>query len=666
MKNNKIKIYGNFKNNIILVLLVLGGIFNDLVLRAFTIGGVFKLKPIITSVSMILIISILALFLSYKNRNYVYIILSAVFSFLSAANYLYYTHFNSFISVTLFNQAKQLGKMKNSITETLDLKVLIFAIPTVLLIIAFKRLNKKGYFETSEVRVSKRQIIRPFIVGTVMLLMVSLTLTSSDFSRLKKQWNRSYLVEQLGIYSYATADIVKSAFVPKPTKVNPEDFNEALKNLVEENNNSKIENEYTGILKGKDIYVIHYESAQTFAMDLSFGDGEVTPFLNKLSKEGLYFNNFYPQHSIGTSSDSEFTFNTSLYPINNGTVFIDHSGKEFESIQKLLNEKDYYTMSMHGNNGDFWNRDIMHENLGYQEFVSKDSYEIDEEVGLGISDESFYKQSVQKIKKIKKIKEEKSKPIMATLISLSNHYPFDDLDVYGEFDTGYLEGTDISNYLKSYNYADRSLKVFVEEMDREGLLENAVILIYGDHHAKISTEDYEKIYNYDEASDTTLAKDDPNYIKVNNAYLKQVRKTPLVIWSKDKSLAKTVEEPIGMIDVMPTISNMLGVFNPYQMGRDIFNVEENTVAFPDGSYIDKDYYYSSSTSELYDIKTNELLSMEDLDRDITPEISKIEQRLDLSSNIINNDLIRYYKKALKDEKIKTKVIDGKEIEILSE
>ncbi|OLS03438.1 LTA synthase family protein [Tissierella creatinophila] len=663
MENKKRKVYGNFKNNIILVLLVLGGIFNDLVLRALTIGGVFKLKPIVTSISMILIISILALFLSYKNRNYVYIILSGVFSFLSAANYLYYTHFNSFISVTLFNQAKQLGKMKNSVTETLDIKVLLFVIPTVLLIIAFKRLKKKGYFEKPEGKVCKRQVIRPFVLGTVMLLMVSLTLTSSDFSRLKKQWNRSYLVEELGIYSYATADIVKSAFVPKPTKVNPGDFNEALKGLVDENNSSRIENEYTGILEGKDIYVIHYESAQNFAMDLSFGDGEVTPFLNKLSKEGLFFNNFYPQHSIGTSSDSEFTFNTSLYPINNGTVFIDHSNKEYESIQKLLNEKDYYTMSMHGNNGDFWNRDIMHENLGYQEFVSKDSYEIDEEVGLGLSDESFYKQSVQKIKKIK---EEKKKPIMAKLISLSNHYPFDDLKTYGEFDTGYLEGSDISNYLKSFNYADKSLQVFVEEMDKEGLLENAVILIYGDHHAKISTEDYEKIYNYDKDTDTVLAKDDPNYIKVNNSYLKQVRKTPLIIWSKDGSLAKKVEEPIGMVDVLPTISNMLGVFNPYQMGKDIFNVEENTVAFPDGSFIDKDYYYSSSTSELYDIKTNELLVREDLDEDITPVIERIEQRLELSSNIINNDLIKYYKEFLKNETTKTKVIDGKEIEILSE
>ena len=656
-------IIDNFKNNILLVFLVLGGIFNDLILRAFTIGGVFKLKPIITSVSMILIISILALFLSYKNRNYVYLILSGIFSTLSAANYLYYTHFNSFISVTFLNQTKQLAKMKNSVTQTLDLKVFVFAIPTIGLIYAFKKLKKKGYFEKKVNPTSKREVVRPFILGTVMLLMVSLTLTSTDLSRLQKQWNRSYLVEQLGIYSYATADIVKSAMVQKPEKVDPEQFTFQMDKLVEENKEKKQENEYTDILKGKDLYVIHYESAQNFAMDLEFADGQVTPFLNKMSEEGLFFNNFYPQHSIGTSSDSEFTFNTSLFPINNATVFIDHSGKEFQTIQKLLNEEDYYTLSMHGNNGDFWNRDVMYETLGYNDFISKSDYEIDEVVGLGLSDESFYKQSVQKLKKIK---EEKQKPIFSKIISLSHHYPFDDLDKYGDFDTGFLEGTDISNYLKSLNYADRSLEVFVEELDKEGMLDNAAILLYGDHHAKISTSDYEKIYNHVPETGETLEKTDPDYMKINKAYLKQVRKTPLVLWTKDGSLARKVEEPIGMIDVLPTLSNMLDIYNPYALGSDIFNVEGNKIMFPDGSFLDKDVYFSSSNSEFYDMETNEEQEIEELslklNRNFEEEITEIEDRLELSSNIIVNDLIKHYREVLKERENAPKEVPTKNLQ----
>lgn len=44
---------------------------------------------------------------------------------------------------------------------------------------------------------------------------------------------------------------------------------------------------------------------------------------------------------------------------------------------------------MHANTGDFWNRNNMYKALGYDKFYSKESYLIDEEIGLGLSDESF-------------------------------------------------------------------------------------------------------------------------------------------------------------------------------------------------------------------------------------------------------------------------------------
>ena len=37
---------------------------------------------------------------------------------------------------------------------------------------------------------------------------------------------------------------------------------------------------------------------------------------------------------------------------------------------------------------------VMHERLGYNKFYSKTSYTIDESIGLGLSDKSFFKQSV--------------------------------------------------------------------------------------------------------------------------------------------------------------------------------------------------------------------------------------------------------------------------------
>lgn len=624
-----------FKGNAILILLIVGGIFNDFVLRALTMGITFYWKPIIASIPMIIFSSILALFLSHKTRNRIYIFLSASFSMITSLNYMYFKHYSSFLSLSLIKQFKQLKELGSSISSTLDFRVLIFLIPTIVMIIVIRKLNKKNFFEEAEASRSSMGAFGPLVIGSVLLVLVFKTLTTTDLSRLTKQWNRPYIVEQLGIYTYTAADFVKIALTPKITNLPEIEVSNILEDLVDENVSTIVDNQYKDIFKGRDVYVIHYESAQKFAMNTEFEEGAVTPFLDKMASEGLYFNNFYPQHSVGTSSDSEFTFNTSLLPINNGTVFITHSDREYETFQKLLKKEDYYTMSMHGNNGDFWNRNVMHKTLGYDKFFSKEDYIIDEEVGLGLSDKSFFKQSIEKIKAIK---EERDTPIMATLITLSNHYPFDDLDTYGNFNVGHLEETDIGNYLKSYNYADQALQEFVEGMDNEGLLDNAIIVLYGDHHAKISKSDYVKFYNYNEEEERYYTKEDEEFTPIDELFAKELKRTPFIIWSKDQKINETINTPMGMIDAMPTLGNMLGIFNPYQLGVDMMSAEKNTVIFPDGDWLNNDSYYSVASSRLYNFNSDEVIE----DSKLVATNENIEERIQLSNNIIQNNLIRLF------------------------
>lgn len=639
MKISKKEISYFLRTNVVFMILLVGAVLNDIILRALTVKKIFYWKPVVTSVGMILLVSIFVWFLSYRKRNNVFLGLSVTFSLLNSFNYMYYKYYSSFLSFSLLKQLKNVGEVGSSVIKNLDFKVLIFFIPTIIMIIVMKNLKKNKLFQhIANIKV-KGAFVRPFIISAVLLLFVFTTLSNSDKSRVVKQWNRPYLVEQLGIYSFTTADIVKNLSSGNVSKMDPEEAMNLVNELVETNNDSKVTNDYTDIFKGKDLYVIHHESAETFAMDLEFEDGPITPFLNKLAGEGLFFENFYPQHSVGTSSDTEFTFNTSLLPINNGTVFMTHADREYVSIQKLLKDEGYYTTSMHGNNGDFWNRNIMHETLGYDRFYSKDDYIIDEEVGLGLSDMSFFRQSVAKLKEIKQTTDG---PVMATLINLSNHYPFDDLETYGEFNVGHLEGTDIGNYLKSYNYADMALESFVQEMDREGLLDNAVLLIYGDHHAKISKSDYEKVYNYDEETGMYLTAEDENFQPVNNVFQKELHRTPFVIWTKDQIVNETKTIPMGMIDAMPTLENMFGIYNPFHLGKDIMSLETNRVIFPDSDWIDENYFYCSDTSDLYNLESQELVEGE---YEIENE-QYISDKIDLSNNIIQSDLIRLYKESL--------------------
>ena len=102
--------------------------------------------------------------------------------------------------------------------------------------------------------------------------------------------------------------------------------------------------------------------------------------------------------SVGTSSDSEFTFSTSLMPSNSGTAFGSYYDRNYITTQKLLKDKGYYTFAMHGNNADYWNRRLMYKSIGYDKVYSKSDYEIDEVIGLGIADKSVFRQSIEKIK----------------------------------------------------------------------------------------------------------------------------------------------------------------------------------------------------------------------------------------------------------------------------
>ena len=47
---------------------------------------------------------------------------------------------------------------------------------------------------------------------------------------------------------------------------------------------------------------------------------------------------------------------------------MNYFNRDYETILKLLKEKDYYTFSMHANNGSAWNRNVMYKYLGYDDF----------------------------------------------------------------------------------------------------------------------------------------------------------------------------------------------------------------------------------------------------------------------------------------------------------
>lgn len=631
---------------------IISNLINGLIIRIVTVKNGLFISPLLVDLGFLILVSLLSLLIKKEKRIRYFITLSIIFNIVCIVNSIYYHYYSSFASISLIANITFASDVSDAIVENVLKAVdLIYIWQTITLVIIYKKTNKKEYIKHKE---NKKKLVKTGLITSLSLFAVAaLFMPLNAWSRLYNLWNRESVVMNHGIYVYQLDDFIQS-LTPKITSVLGHD--KALKKVTDyykENKYTPSNNEYTNIFKGKNIIVIHAESMQKFAMDLTFNNKEVTPNLNKLANEGIFFSNFYSQVGVGTSSDAEFTFNTSLMPSTKGTVFVNYFDRDYISIPKLLKEQGYYTYSMHANTGEFWNRNTMHKSLGYDKFYNKDSYTIDETIGLGLSDKSFFRQSVDIMKQIK---EEENKPFYSLLIMLSNHTPFSDLTLMEDYKTtidvtidnqtvtrDYLNNTTMGNYLRSVHYADSAIGEFIDNLDKEGLLENTVLVIYGDHDARLDFEDFNLLYNYDPITDTIKTENDEGYIPYTKYNYELDRKVPFIIWTKDQNYNLNVNTPMGMIDVLPTLGNMIGIHSDYQLGKDIMNLkgDDNTVTFIDGSFLTSKVYYNSPKGEIYSINNEP----------ITEEY--IKERAKKSSDLIevSNDIITYdFIKEIKNQK----------------
>lgn len=634
---------------------IISNLINGLIIRIVTVKNGLFISPLLVDLGFLILVSLLSLLIKKEKRIRYFITLSIIFNIVCIVNSIYYHYYSSFASISLIANITFASDVSDAIVENVLKAVdLIYIWQTITLVIIYKKTNKKEYIKHKE---NKNKLVKTGLITSLSLFAVAaLFMPLNAWSRLYNLWNRESVVMNHGIYVYQLDDFIQS-LTPKITSVLGHD--KALKKVTDyykENKYTPSNNEYTNIFKGKNIIVIHAESMQKFAMDLTFNNKEVTPNLNKLANEGIFFSNFYSQVGVGTSSDAEFTFNTSLMPSTKGTVFVNYFDRDYISIPKLLKEQGYYTYSMHANTGEFWNRNTMHKSLGYDKFYNKDSYTIDETIGLGLSDKSFFRQSVDIMKQIK---EEENEPFYSLLIMLSNHTPFSDLALMEDYKTtidvtidnqtvtrDYLNNTTMGNYLRSVHYADSAIGEFIDNLDKEGLLENTVLVIYGDHDARLDFEDFNLLYNYDPITDTIKTENDEGYIPYTKYNYELDRKVPFIIWTKDQNYNLNVNTPMGMIDVLPTLGNMIGIHSDYQLGKDIMNlkVDDNTVTFIDGSFLTSKVYYNSPKGEIYSIN-NEPITEEY----IKERTKKSSDLIEVSNDIITYDFIKEIKKQ-KEEK----------------
>lgn len=573
-------------------------------------------SEIYLNVFSIIFIMSLTLLMKPKKSFIVLTVIDLIISVLLLANNLYFRYYYNLLSLHLIKQIGVVGKIEGTIKALITPSDLLYFVDFLFTIPLYYFCFIKHKALAEEKKNSKVRV-----VTCCVILVLSIAAVSQKVLELKKNnpelfstvYDNNYIKERTGIFVYEAFDIYRcTRGIFEDKEVKTKETMQQFQNHFA--NKPKVESSYFGQYEGKNLIMVQMEAIQGFVINSEINGKEITPNLNKLIKDSLYFDSVYVQTAAGNTSDAEILANTSLYPVSQGATAEQYGNNTYQSMGTLLKEEGYSSFSAHGFNPEFWNRINMHKALGFDKFYSSNELVMDDTLGWGLKDNSFFKQCAEIMSKEKR-------PFYSFLITLSNHHPYDAYAAISDFDVTGVEGELMRNYLKSVNEFDKAVGEFVQQLKDAGIYDNSIIVLYGDHEG-ITGNDIEHLNSF-----LGIDKDD-------EFQQRQYEKVPLIIHLPDEKLKGTISKTAGQIDIMPTVLNLLGVKPEYEFGSDILNVENNLVVLRDGSYIDDNYMYFRATDHYYDKLTGEIVN------NIASRKEEALSQLQLSDLIYELDLLK--------------------------
>jgi len=579
------------------------------------------LPPILASVIILLSIAIL---LPRKRRSKTLFFFNLFISILILSDTNYYRYFKDLLSVLVIKNCTQLGAVKSSVDSLIKTSDFLYFSDIFLIIILnpfYSRFFKRKVKEQKPLKLAHRFSIFcvMFILGGFANGKYFYELSKDQPKLLSTMYNKVYIAKNLGIINYHGLDMFNfiSTDISKYTYVSKNKQKE-IKNFLQSDAYTTNTN-LKGTAKGKNLIVIQVEALQQFVLNKSINNVEITPNLNRWIKRSAYFDNYFYQVSSGGTSDAEFVTHNSLYPAPSGAAYFIYADNTYSALPKALADNGYDTAAFHGYKETFWNRNIMYKTLGFNNFYGEKSYAINESIGLGISDKEFLNQALDKMKKL-------DNPFFSYLITLSSHYPFDDVNNYGSFPVGEFEKTLLGNYFKAIHYTDAQLGMFLDKLEQDGLLDNSIVVIYGDHSAipKNESADLAKFLNIKDPDDLGWA---------------MLQKVPMIMHFPGDNNKGTIDTFGGEIDMYPTLANLFDLPESNMLGKDLFNVKNGSVIFRNGSFTDGNIFYLSQNNAYFDIKSGTQIKENE---ELKAKKQNAVTSLEYSDEILKHDLLKKY------------------------
>lgn len=523
-----------------------------------------------------------------RRSKVVFGVIYSLVSILMLIDVNYYKYFVQYVSV---NQLYQLSSLMTTAGQ-LDLSSVVGAVASIFLVLDIPFVISIMFKSEKEYKQNKLSHIIA-AGGLLVIFIIGLNpLKDDSFSS----------INHLEFLTYHTRDVI--AYV-NGSVVRAKVDQKEIQAKIKENVPVSTGDQYRGIGKGKNLIVIQMESFQNFLINGEYNGEEITPNINKLlQKDSIYFSNYYQSIGKGNTSDAEFATMNSFYPAGERESYRLYVDNTYNGLPWLMRHDGYKAMAFHGYIKTFWNREEAYIGQGFQEFYSEERLVMTEKSGFGLTDKEMFKQAVAILK-------EEKQPTFSFMITLTNHIPYQlDQKLCSLKVLPADEGTMFGRYMQSARYADEAIGELIQLLKDNGMYDNTVIAMYGDHHGmlneypevKASMEKHlDKAYDYDE-----------------------MLNVPCIIHLPNSGIAKTVETVGGQVDFLPTITNIMDIDipQPYVFGKDLLNTDDSFVAsvtyLNPGSFIKDDIMYqigrdnSFEKGRAWSIKTGETLTLDGL------------------------------------------------------
>lgn len=523
---------------------------------------------IFTHSSIIIIILSFAFLFKKKGRLKFYITVDIIFSLLMIVDLITARSIGGFITLNYLKHANISFKDMFNFYKYIRPIDIIFLIDIPFIL---KRYKSDALFYKE-----KRKVLAFILVFIVAIFssnylhkMLDVKEKVEDVGFITHYWEPFGSIYDTSPLGYIAFDFYDELKGNKKSELTLEDIDN-IENWFKANKEEIPENDYKGIFKGKNVILIQTESVENFMINQSIRGEEITPYLNKMIKSSLYFPNFYDQTNSGVSSDADLMTNTGIFPIRGKSTFWENPYTEYESLPKILKDYKYNSLLLHGEKGGNWNFKIATENMGFDQILDKRVIDIKpEEVNYlgGISDKTILMSLLDNVAKMED-------PFYGHGVILNSHYGFGyvpkeewRLNLPSD-----LNGSMVEKYLQSVSYVDKEIECFMNELKEKNLNKDTIVIITGDHGG----------LNKYCMEDASLFKDSYPWM------VEEHPKVPFIIYSEGFE-GQTIDTIGGQIDILPTLSYLLGVdkdkYANSSVGKVLVNTNKNYTLLNDNSIV---------------------------------------------------------------------------------